>query len=221
MDFNDSTTNNNSEFIKKNFNANLPNNHKSIFSKTNHLNYILPKNNKNQNGNQISPQHTHSNEATSTFNSTNYYSDSDISDSGSDSKTRKIIGNLNNKKKVKLDQQCEFCDFSSESLNGLRIHKGLKHGCKAVVSGVKCKKISCKTHEMIFDPRNRNGKILKDKTYKCDLCQYSTFFDNGIAIHKGKIHRCKYEDEYGDRCKGMNCTTHVQEPFYKIRDDHL
>ena len=224
MDFNNSA-NNNTEFNKINFNANLSNNKKSIFSQTKHLNFIKPNNNKNQNqnANQISSQHTQTNGTTSTFNSTSYSSDSDNSDtdSHSDSKTRKIKGKLNCNKKVKLDNQCEFCEFSSESLNGLRIHTGSKHGCKAIVSGVKCKKISCKTHEMIFDPRNRNGKTKKDKTYRCDMCQFSTFSENGVAIHKGKTHRCKYEDEYGDVCKAMNCTKHGQEYIFKIRDDHL
>ena len=197
---------NSMEFISSN-----ANDHTEI---NKNLNY-LPKNisNQNQNASQFSSKQTDTNETISTFNSTSF----------SDSKTRKlniIIGHLNNNKKVKLDHQCEICEFSSDSLNGLRSHKGSIHGCKAIVSGVQCKKISCKTHVMVFDPRNRNGKTVKRKTNQCDMCQFSTFAENGVAIHKGKMHRCKYEDEYADRCKEMNCTKHLQEPLYIINDEH-
>jgi hypothetical protein len=115
--------------------------------------------------------------------------------------------------------KCEFCEYSTNSLRGLAIHKGKVHGCKYEDGKSKCKKIMCKVHELAYDPQNPNGlrKPLR-KTFKCEMCEFSSWHKDGVSIHTGIKHRCKYRNDYGDRCPEINCKTHNQNRVYRFRN---
>ena len=117
-----------------------------------------------------------------------------------------------------ISNKCEFCEYSTHRLNGLAIHKGKAHGCKYEDANGKCKKIMCTEHELVFDPQNPSGlrKPLR-KTFKCEMCEFSSWHKNGVTIHIGIMHRCKYRNDYGDRCPEINCKSHKQNRIYRLR----
>ena len=76
----------------------------------------------------------------------------------------------------------------------------------------------CTEHELVFDPQNPSGlrKPLR-KTFKCEMCEFSSWHKNGVSIHIGIMHRCKYRNDYGDRCPEINCKSHKQNRIYRLR----
>ena len=97
---------------------------------------------------------------------------------------------------------CDLCEFSASDTQGLETHIKDNHNRKPMTED---------SHESDFGNKHDENIYIPEKTFKCELCEFTTLQTQGLKIHKSKMHpgpnkypcdQCKEEFETKKRLKG-------------------